>query len=284
MTREFGKRVRARRSLSQNFLVDPNLCRKLVATLAADSGDTVLEVGPGHGELSEHLAGRIRRLVLVEKDDRLAPLLRERWGERRDVEIVHADALDCDLGALVRGAPVLRVMSNLPYSITTPLLFRLLDLRPRPRRLVLLVQREVAARVTSPAGSKRYGALSVGVQVRATARSPFGVPRSAFRPAPRVDSAALVLDPRPDEPPEPDLAALRTLVRVAFSRRRKQLQRILRDAPEFGLDAETAEAVLARAGIDPAGRPESVAPGGFLVLSRLLQSEPPGRRGGKGAS
>jgi 16S rRNA (adenine1518-N6/adenine1519-N6)-dimethyltransferase len=203
-TERGGRRVRAKRSLSQNFLVDPNLRRKLVETLGAGPEDTVLEVGPGHGELSERLVGEVSRLILVEKDDRLAELLIQRWGPRDDLCLVHADVLDLDLSTLVAGGPAPRVISNVPYSITSPLLFRFLDIRPLPSRIVVLVQEEVGRRIVADPGTRAYGALSVGVRARATAHVEFRVGRQAFRPIPAVDSVAVVIEPDTNCPPEAD--------------------------------------------------------------------------------
>lgn len=271
MTAKPGRRtVRAKRSLSQNFLVDPNLRGKLVEALGAGPVDTVLEVGPGHGELSERLVGNVSHLVLVEKDDRLVELLNERWGTREDVRIVHADALEEDLSALVEGCSALRVISNVPYSITSPLLFRFLDIRPVPERLVVLVQEEVGRRIVADPGTREYGALSVGIRARAAANLAFRVGRRAFRPVPAVDSVAVVIEPFSHGPGEPMLEALRSLTRVAFSRRRKQIRRILRDAPEYALSAAAADAVLARVGLDPTARPETFDPAAFLRLAALL--------------
>ncbi len=264
--------VRAKRSLSQNFLVDPNLRRKLVDALGAGPDDTVLEIGPGHGELSERMVGEVSRLVLVEKDDRLVELLIERWGTRDDVFIVHADALKVDLSELVAGSSAPRGTSNVPHSITSPLLFRFLEIRPLPSRLVVLVQEEVGRRIVADPGTREYGALSVGVRARAEARLAFRVGRRAFRPVPAVDSVALVIEPGVDCPEEHELKALRDLTRVAFSRRRKQIRRILRDAPEYGLSAAAADAVLAEAGADPTARPETFDPGLFLRLAAQLRS------------
>ncbi|MFW6039637.1 MAG: ribosomal RNA small subunit methyltransferase A, partial [Gemmatimonadota bacterium] len=158
--------IRPKRSLSQNFLVDHNIRNKLIDTLDPAPDDTVLEVGPGHGELSELLVGRVARLVLVEKDDRLAPELAERWAGRADVRVAHGDALEVDLSALAAGdssgaggtparsgpGGALRLISNVPYAITSPLLFRLLEVRPLPVRIVVLVQEEVARRITAEPG------------------------------------------------------------------------------------------------------------------------------------
>jgi 16S rRNA (adenine1518-N6/adenine1519-N6)-dimethyltransferase len=269
-------RVPAKRSLSQNFLVDRNLRRKIVDCLEAGPSDCVLEIGPGHGELSELMVGEVARLVLVEKDDRLVPLLRERWGGREEVRVVHGDALVVDLAGLAGGDAPLRVISNLPYAITTPLLFRFLRIRPFPRRIVVLAQREVAGRITAEPGSKAYGALTVGVGVLAEARVAFSVGRRSFRPVPDVDSAVVVIEPRPGTPSSGELDALRTLTRAAFSRRRKQIRRILRDAPEYGLDAREAERILAAAGIEAGVRPETIPPELLLDLARRL----PRRRAG----
>lgn len=279
-------RVRAKRSLSQNFLVDGNLRRRIVGCLEAEPGDRVLEIGPGHGELSELLVGEVGDLVLVEKDDRLAPLLVELWGARPDVRIVHADALDLDLSELVAGTAPLRVISNLPYAITTPLLFRFLGLRPLPARIVVLVQLEVARRITAEPGTKAYGALTVGIRAVADARLAFPVGRRAFRPVPDVDSAVVVIDPRADPPPPRELEALRVLTRAAFGRRRKQIRRILRDAPEFSLAPGQAEAVLGSVGVEPDARPETIPTGTLLELARRLRPAPGdgGKGGGPGAS
>lgn len=270
--------VRAKRSLSQNFLIDHNLRRKIVDALDAGPGDAVVEVGPGHGELSELLVGTVRHLVLVEKDDRLVPLLRDRWGDRADVSIVHGDALIEDLSALASEAPV-RFVSNVPYAITSPLIFRLLDVQPVPARIVVLVQEEVARRITAKPGGKQYGALSIGVQTRARARLVFRVGRNAFRPVPRVDSAVVVIDPLPGIPRQ-QIEATRTLSRAAFSRRRKQLGTILRMAPEYGLHSDEAAAVSRAMGIDLATRPEAIAPEPFARLALHLDELCRKREGG----
>lgn len=273
--------VRPKRSLSQNFLVDHNIRRKIVETLAAGPDDTVVEVGPGHGELSELLVGEVRRLVLVEKDDRLAPELAARWGGRGDVQVVHGDALEEDLSALAT-EPLgggIRLVSNVPYAITSPLLFRLLDVRPAADRIVVLVQEEVARRITATPGGKEYGALTVGVQTQARAEMAFRVGRRAFRPVPGVDSAVVVLEPGPEGHDVPR-ETVRRLVRASFSRRRKQMRTILRSTPAYALEASEAEAMLRGIGVDPAARPETLAPEQFVALAGRLASRP--RDGGSG--
>ena len=266
--------VRAKRSLSQNFLIDHNIRRKIVAELAAGPADAVLEVGPGHGELSDLLVGQVDSLVLVEKDDLLASELEARFGGREDVRVVHADALEVDLAALLPGDRPGLLISNLPYGITSPLIFRFLDLRPLPSRMVLLVQKEVAERIAATEGNKVYGALSVGVQARADVRVAFRVGRGAFRPAPAVDSALIVIEPRADSGNDELLGALRVLTRVAFSRRRKQLGRILRSAPEYSLSTAAVDRVLEACALSSQARPETLTPDQFIELASRLTEAP----------
>jgi 16S rRNA (adenine1518-N6/adenine1519-N6)-dimethyltransferase len=268
---------RARKSLGQNFLIDPNLQRKIVDELEAEEEDVVLEVGPGHGELSAHLEGRVRRLVLIEKDRDLAAALAARWRDTRGIEVVCADALDVDLSGFQEIGRSFRVLSNVPYNVTSPLLFAFLDIRPLPVRIVLTVQREVALRVVAAPGSKTYGALTVGVQAIADARIAFGVGRQAFRPVPEVESAVLVIDPVPERAEGLDVDGLRTVTRAMFSRRRKQIQKILRTAPEFAGSADLG-AILADLGVSPTDRPEVLAPADFIAIARALETGAGGGR------
>ena len=218
--------------------------------------------------------GQVGTLVLVEKDDDLASELEARLGGREDVRVVHADALEVDLAALLPGDRPGLLISNLPYGITSPLIFRFLDMRPLPGRMVLLVQKEVAERIAAAEGSKVYGALSVGVQARADVRVVFRVGRGAFRPAPAVDSALIVIEPHADSLNDETLRALRVLTRVAFSRRRKQLGKILRSAPEYTLSAARVDGVLEACGLSPQARPETLTPDQFIELAGRLMEAP----------
>jgi 16S rRNA (adenine1518-N6/adenine1519-N6)-dimethyltransferase len=263
-------RERPKRSLGQNFLVDPNLQRKIVEVVGAGADDEVLEIGPGRGALTRHLAGTVRRLVLVELDDALARGLEEEFEGRSDVVVVHANVLDVTLADHVRDPGSLRVVGNIPYNITTPILFHLLG-RPRPRDIVLMMQEEVADRITAPAGTSAYGALAVGVRSVADVRRLFRVGRSAFRPVPRVDSAVVRITPRVPEPlTEEEERRLRTLVRAAFQWRRKQLGKILRDHPDLHLDPDAVERAASDVGFTPRDRPERLDPDAFVRLAAHL--------------
>jgi len=261
--------ARAKRALGQNFLVDGNLQRKIVDELEAGPEDIVLEVGPRHGELSTHLLGRIHRLVLIEKDRDLAAELRTRWASRKDVQIVEADALAVDLSSWHEPGRDLRVLSNVPYNVTSPLMFAFLGIQPPPRRIVLTVQREVAERVVAGPGSRTYGALSVGVQAIAEVRLAFPVSRQAFRPVPDVESSVLRIDPDPPRIASLDLVGLRRVTRVLFGRRRKQLQKILRTAPEFEGGSDPL-AILESLGLSPTARPETLSAAQIVALTRAL--------------
>ena len=264
--------VRAKRSLGQNFLVDANIQRKIVEALAPAPGDVVLEIGPGTGALTRPLAGRVRRLVAIELDDELAPALARLFGDVTGVEIVHADAMEVDLAGLAGEVPV-KIVGNIPYNITTPLLFRLLDMSPRPAVIVLMIQKEVADRILAPPGGKEYGALSAGVRAVAQVQRLFNVGQRSFWPVPDVVSTVLRLTP--NDPPRLTLAEerdLRALTRVAFGWRRKQLQKILQAAPEYALSADDVSALAADTGLDLEARPESLAPEQLVALSRALRA------------
>jgi 16S rRNA (adenine1518-N6/adenine1519-N6)-dimethyltransferase len=259
-----------KRSLGQNFLVDPNLQRKIVAELGPGPESTVLEVGPGHGELSQHLVSRVGRLTMVEKDRALVDQLNARWGTLDRVTIVEGDALQLNLSELMSHSGPVRVISNVPYNITSPLIFSLLAMRPVPERIVLTVQKEVAERVVAVPGQKSYGALSVGVQAVARVSLRFSIGREVFRPRPEVDSAVLLVEPEPQTIVAVSPSALRNVTRACFNRRRKQIQKILRSAPELGFEGDPVS-FLSELGISPKQRPESLSPTTFIRLTEALQ-------------
>lgn len=261
------KAVRARKRLGQHFLHHRAILARIADALGAKPGDLVLEIGPGQGSLTGELVARGVRVVAIEKDRDLVPLVQARLPA---VTIVQGDALEVDWRATAGAGPgdPLLVTGNIPYNITTPLLDRAL-LPPRPVRIVFLVQKEVAERIAAPPGSKTYGALSVGVQAVARAEKLFNVPAGAFHPPPKVDSAVIRLTPlREPMVADADLPRFRRLVVGLFGFRRKQLLRGLRELT--GWTAEPVGAVLLRAGLLPESRPEAVAPAGFVRLLAAL--------------
>jgi 16S rRNA (adenine1518-N6/adenine1519-N6)-dimethyltransferase len=253
----------AKRRLGQHFLFDPGILERIADALGATREDTVLEIGPGPGGLTEALAARAGKVVAIEKDPDLLPALRRRVS---GVTVVHADALDADWREVA--GPDHLVAGNIPYNITSPLIDKALA-PPRPRRIVFLVQKEVADRVASEPGGEAYGALSVGVQSVARAERLFTVPAGAFRPRPQVDSAVLRLTPLAEPMvSDSEVEPYRRLVVGVFGFRRKQIGRGLRELT--GWDAGRVEAALQLAGIEARARPETVPPGRFAALLRAL--------------
>jgi len=255
---------RPKKFLGQHFLTDPGLLGRIADTLGATSDDTVIEIGPGRGALTTQLLKRAGRVIAIELDRELAPMLAERWKDEPRFTLVEGDVLDQDFGALA-GGPYL-LAGNVPYNITTPILFHALR-RPRPARAVYLVQREVAERIVAPPGSEAYGALSVNVQALATATLLFGVSAKAFTPPPKVESAVLRIVPL-DVPviAEVEEESYRRFVQAAFGLRRKQMRRVLRTV--WGCDADEAKRVLEVAMVDSTARPETLGPEQFAEILR----------------
>jgi len=256
----------ARKRLGQHFLTDTRTLDRIADVLEIGKTDTVIEIGPGRGALTDRLAARAGRLITIEIDKLLIPVLRARYATQPQVSVIESDVLDLALGD-VAGGPYL-LAGNVPYYITTPIIFHAMT-RPRPERAVFLVQREVAERAVAPPGSREYGALSVNLQALATVTPKGIVKPTAFHPPPTVDSSILHLVPRADPVISLDEeAAFRKLVIAAFGLRRKQLRRVVRTVR--GLSAEQADAALESAGIDPEARPETLSAAQFAALLRAL--------------
>ena len=265
---------RARKRLGQHFLVDRTVLDRIADALAPTSADTVVEIGPGRGALTDLLSARAKRVVAIELDRDLVPYLRDRYREAGNVEVIERDVLQISLGEVAGGDFLLA--GNVPYYITTPILFQALE-PPRPLRAVYLVQREVAERVVAPPGSRTYGALSVNVQGFAHAELVGRVPAGAFRPAPAVESAILRVTPRETPVVDPSIEReFRTLVQEAFGLRRKQMRRVVRTIAS--LDADSADRVLVAASVDPESRPETLSPEDFARLLAALRSVREARR------
>jgi 16S rRNA (adenine1518-N6/adenine1519-N6)-dimethyltransferase len=258
-----------KRSLGQNFIVDATLRDRIADAAELDADDEVLEVGAGAGALTLALAQRCRRLVAVELDRRLIPVLHEVVGGLTNVEVVESDILQLDQSkSFPAGGQV--VAGNIPYNLTGALIRKLLDGEPRPRRLSLVVQKEVAERWTASSGASL---ATVAVQVFAMPRMLFTIPAAAFVPQPRVDSACVVLDVR-DRPAVdvPDLDAFFRLVEAVFQFRRKQLGGAL--GRIAGIGSASAAARLRDAGIEPERRPQTLSLREWETLYRAFNAGP----------
>jgi 16S rRNA (adenine1518-N6/adenine1519-N6)-dimethyltransferase len=266
---------RPKRSLGQNFLVDGNLQRKIVEALELRPHHEVLEIGPGRGALTRHMAGQCRSLFLVELDRELARSLEEEFGAVPGVRVLCQDIRRLHPRYLTQGVDGLKVVGNIPYNITTPILFHLLE-RPRPGEIVLMVQKEVGERILASPGTPEFGALTVGVRSVARVERVLRVPASAFRPVPAVDSVVLRIRPsRPEPLTGQEEEALRRLTRVAFQQRRKQFQAILRGHPDTALGHQEVRELEAATGFDLRRRPETFSPEEFILISRALRGGHP---------
>lgn len=261
--------VRAATSLGQRFLVDRGVLEAIVEAAELSPADDVLEVGPGPGVLTAQLAERARSVTAVEIDERMVAVLRDTLAGRDNVRVVRADALEVDLFAVGERRPT-RIVANVPYQITTPLLERFIGDERRPPLVVVLVQEEVARRMVATASSgKERGYLSVFVQSFADARIVRRVPPSAFRPPPKVSSAVIALRTRARPAFAPlDRTAFLRFVSDVFRHRRKQLRGAL--GHEAGVDPDRAVAALRECGIEPRRRAEELRLDEWVALARAL--------------
>ncbi|HIE13627.1 MAG TPA: 16S rRNA (adenine(1518)-N(6)/adenine(1519)-N(6))-dimethyltransferase RsmA [Desulfotomaculum sp.] len=265
--------IKPKKRLGQNFLVNPGVLEKTVTAAGLSPGDTVVEIGPGVGALTARLAETAGKVIAVEVDRRLVALLQDTLSGYPNVFLEEADALQTDFDGLVAeagGAFPYKVVANLPYYVTTPLLIRLLQSGFRIKLMVLTVQREVALRLVARPGTKEYGALSVFVQYKTKPDLVGVVSRGSFYPVPAVDSAIVRLAVRSDPAViVPDDQLLFRIVRASFAKRRKTLLNALAGS-SLGLDRETWRLILVRAGIDPQRRGETLTLEEFAAVARLL--------------
>ena len=268
--------LRPRHRMGQNFLADVEVLEGVLREADPVPGERVLEVGPGLGFLTGGLLAAGATVTAVELDRGMAAFLRDSYADEVEagrLRLIEGDALDQDLVGLVE--PPYDVVANLPYQITSPVLHRLLGRPPRADRLVLMLQREVAERVAAAPGDMSY--LSVFVQYHAKARVAFRVPREAFEPAPKVESAVLVLEPfPPDDRLEPEAEeALWRVVQAGFRERRKMLHNVL--TRQLPIEPERVDAALAAVGIARDRRPQTVEVGEWIALSEALGPIPASR-------
>ncbi len=263
--------IRARKSFGQHFLAQPATAARIVHSADLAESDVVVEIGPGLGALTRFLVESVRRLHLVELDREMAAYLRERLPPECGAEVHEQDAVGFDFEGL-RAAEGKRLvlLGNLPYSISSALVFRLLEAFPAVGRAVFMVQKEVGERFAAAPGSGEYGVLSVLLGLYATVRPLFPVGPGQFFPPPKVDSLVIRIDFNDTPPPGPPFDFLRKLVSTAFQQRRKTLKNCLKGV--FGLSPSGLDRAFAETGIDPARRPETLSPREFLALAQSVRA------------
>ena len=250
----------AKKSLGQHFLIDPFIIGGIIESARLEPEALVVEIGPGPGKLTRMLSERFRRVVAIELDERLYARLKTDLAGCGNIELIHGDALEYPYETL----PEFNVIANIPYYITTPIIFRLLDSRKNLRTMTLTIQKEVAERIVATPGGKDYGVLSIMVQYYAVPTFQFIIPKEAFRPVPKVDSAVIRMQilERPSVNVGDEKLFFK-LVRTAFSQRRKMLANSLKN-----IRSDIKE-WLTEAGIDPQRRPETLGIKEFARLSNM---------------
>jgi 16S rRNA (adenine1518-N6/adenine1519-N6)-dimethyltransferase len=271
--------LRPVKSLGQNFVTDRSVLEKMAEAAELDKEDTVLEIGPGIGGLTARLAEKAGDVVAVEIDRRLIPVLGEKMKGYPNVHVINADMLKIDIGGIL--APYhdkkrcLKVVANLPYYITTPVIMKLLEIRIGAKTMVFMVQKEVACRMIAGPGGKDYGALSIAVQYFSMPSVILEVPPQFFIPRPDVHSSVIKLEmsDRPRVEVRDEKLFFR-LVKAAFAQRRKTLANALINSGYFGLTREQTKAMLSELGIEEKQRGETLTIGQFAQLSNYLSACP----------
>ena len=264
--------IRPRKSLGQHFVHDANILRKIVKEASLEAQDVVVEIGGGLGSLTAPLAERVRKLYVLEIDSRLAGALRERFSGVDRVEIIPGDALEFDFAPLSREwKRKLKVVANLPYEISSPMIFRLLEERDYFSLLVLMLQLEVGRRIVARPGTKDYGPLAVWSQLYSRPAIAFPVSPRAFHPPPKVESAVVKFEILHEASTKiEDEEELREVVRSAFNYRRKTLSRALQAGGFSRLSREEIQQAITASGIPPAARGETLSLEQFAALARNL--------------
>ena len=262
------------KKFGQNFLIDGHVLDKIIAGAGVTKDDMVLEIGPGIGTITQYLAEAAGKVVAVEIDRNLLPILQETLADYDNVKVIHADVLSLDLEKLVQeenGGRPIKVVANLPYYITTPIIMALFEQHVPLANVTVMVQKEVAARMKSGPGSKDYGALSLAVQYYAEPYIVANVPCNCFMPRPNVDSAVIRLT-RYEEPPVQvkDEKMLFKIIRASFNQRRKTLQNGLNNSSELNFTKDQIAAAIAEAGFSPSVRGEALTLEQFAKLTDIL--------------
>lgn len=259
------------KSLGQNFLIDGNIVRKIVREANITKDDYVLEIGPGIGTLTEELALNAKKVVAVELDNNLLPILDETLKNYDNIEIIHGDILKVDIDKIIEEkfeGKSIKVVANLPYYVTTPIIAMLLEKDLNLDSIIVMVQKEVAERMAASPGSKDYGSLSVFVNFYSNPEIVVKVPKTVFMPQPKIDSSVIKLNIK-KELPEVDKEQFFKVVKAAFSKRRKTIINSL-STYGFKLDKEDFKKALDEAGIKQEERAENISVNDFIKISKLL--------------
>lgn len=261
--------IRAQKHLGQNFLVDDNIKQKIIDALELGVSDHLLEIGPGYGALTCVAAQKCEHITAVERDPKLVAVLKEELGDFENVDIVHSDILKFDIDALP-AKDKYKVLGNLPYYITSKIIFQLIDSRAKISSAVLTMQKEVAERIAAGPGSKVYGRLTVGIRLFCEVEHLFDISAACFYPAPDVKSSVLRFTFRDDIIKNSELVM--KVIKALFSQRRKSIANNLKSIEGVKISKQDSAAIISNAGLDPKSRAEDLAVDSFVRLSEELGS------------
>lgn len=266
LEKKFGFRPQKR--LGQNFLIDGNIKNKLLEAAGLEKSDTVLEIGPGLGQLTFDIAAAVKDVLAVEFDKKIFSILKGLAEGRSNIRLVHQDFLKTDIRSIIPGGSKVKVISNLPYYISTPIILKLLENKVCIDSALLTLQAEVAARLSAAPNTKQYGSLTLFASFHAEIKKLFSIKKNSFYPVPKVDSAVIMLKPRTDPPVRvADENVLLELIRAGFSSRRKTLINALLAKDFRGLSRNTIQKILHESGISENVRAEALSLHDFAAIS-----------------
>ncbi len=262
---------RPQKKLGQNFLIDANIKKKILEAAGLKKSDTVLEIGPGLGELTFDLAEAAKEVIAVEFDKKLFSILGELAKDFKNIEVVHKDFLEYDLRQISPAANKIKVVSNLPYYVSTPIILKLLDNKDRIESALLTLQKEVAGRLTAAPGTKEYGSLTIFTRFHTGTERLFNIKKNSFYPVPQVDSSVILLKPRRTPPVKvADESLFFRLIKAAFSLRRKTLVNSLASTGFNNLSKTAIQTALQKAGVSENARAEELSLQDFARIANLI--------------
>jgi len=262
-----------KKGYGQNFLTDQHVINKIIAGANVDETDLVIEIGPGIGGLTERLASQARHVIAIEIDKSLIPILEDNFSEYSNIEILNQDILKTNISDIIaeHGAKSAKIVANLPYYITTPIIMDILESKAPIESMTIMIQKEVGQRIKAAAGTKDYGALTLGVAYRAHAELIANVPRNSFVPRPNVDSVVLRLDVLKEPPISVhDETLLFKIIKAAFEQRRKTLINCLFNLLDLGLSKEELAVLFNKRGFDANVRGEDLTLSDFAELANVI--------------
>lgn len=263
----------AKKSLGQNFLVDPNYIRKIIEAVNPQSDEIIIEIGAGRGALTEKIIVKAAKVIAIELDNDLIPILNETFGENENYLLIHQDALKIDFKDLIEknssNSKKAKLAANLPYYISTAILQHLIEFRESFSELILMLQKEVVERITAKAGNRERGFLTVLIEAYFKSEKLFDVPPNAFRPAPKVQSSVMRLEPKNNARKLKDDSFFKKLISEGFRQKRKTLLNNLKNSEEISGEKNIVE-IIEKAGINPKNRAEDLTFEDWCNLADLL--------------